>query len=101
MGDHEPADLRNAPFQIFQAVGRHSHKDIHIVKVLVIGQALLQIISGSNCAFDVIEVRIGVRCILDSAAVDTDLLTELCLDPLLGFPLKVEINIDSLAGIDK
>ena len=99
--DHEPFYLCHTPFQILQRICCDGHKDIHVVEVLVVGQALFEVVSRTNGALNIIEVRIGVRGIFDAAPIDSDLLAELRLDALFRLALEIEINIDSLTCIDQ
>ena len=96
---YQTAQLSDPPFQILQSVCSDRYQGVHVVKILVICQAFFQEITGLDCSFKVVEIRVGVRCVLDTAPIDSDLLTEFGLDTLLRFTLKEKVDVNSFACV--
>ena len=101
LGDHQALDLSDPPLQVFQCVRRHRDENNGVIEILVICQALFQVVPGPDGILDVIVVGVGIGGVLDPAAVDADLLAEFCLDALFRLPLEVDVNVDPLTGVDK
>ena len=88
-----------APLQFLQAVCRNRNKDIHIIKILIGCQTILQEISGADGTVQIIKVRVRIGSILDFGPVDSKLLSQLLHYPVLWLPVKENIHINSFSGI--
>ena len=96
---HQTPNLGDTPFQIIQGVRRDGHEDVGVVEILIIGKPLLQEVPGLDGTLNVVIVSVGVRCVLDPAAVDADLLSQFGLDAVFGHPGEVEVSVNTFPGI--
>ncbi len=101
LGEHQLLHLVCAPLQLLQAVRSDDDEDVHVIEVLIPRKPLFQEIAGADGAVQVVEVRVGVGGVLDFGAVDSQLLSQLLLDAVLGLAVKEDVHVDPLACVDQ
>ena len=97
--DHELTYLPDAPFQILDAGGGDGHEDGGVVEILVVGEAVFQVVPGADGVGQVIKVRVCVAGVLDFAAVDANLLPDFLHHAFFGLSFQKQIHINAFAGV--
>ena len=89
------------PVQIIGGVCGHGDKQIQVVEIFMVAQTILQEIAASDGTVEIVKVRVGVTGLLDLAAVDTKLLTELADHAILRLPRQKYIEVNAVPGVDQ
>ena len=93
--------LRTFPVQIVRIVCGHGDEQIQIVEILMVAQTVFQKITAADGTVEVVKVCIGVAGLLDLAAVDAKLLTELADHAILRLPRQKYIEVNAVPGVDQ
>ena len=67
----------------------------------MVAQTILQEISAADGTVEIVKVCIGVAGLLDFAAVDAKLLTELADHAILWLPRQKYIEVNAVPGVDQ
>ena len=89
------------PVQIIGGVCGHGDKQIQVVEILMVTQAVFQKIAAADGAVEIVKVRVGVAGLLDLAAVDAKLLAELADHAILWLPRQKYVEVNAVPGVDQ
>ena len=89
------------PVQIIRIVCGHGDKQIQVVEILMVAQTIFQKIAASDGAVEIVKVRVGVAGLLDLAAIDAKLLTELADHAILWLPRQKYVEVNAVPGVDQ
>ncbi len=85
--------------EILDAGRGDGHEDGGVVEILVVGEAVFQVVAGTDSVGEVIKVRVCVAGVLDFAAVDANLLPDFLHHAFFGLSFQKQIHINALAGV--
>ena len=67
----------------------------------MVAQTIFQKIAASDGAVEIVKVRVGVAGLLDLAAIDAKLLTELADHAILRLARQKHIKVNAVPGVNQ